>query len=169
LNLLTNIEPELCKNYIYQTFDDWAQMPSAMIMRKERRSMLKSMNVIVAERMSFVDDYIQSILLKEKCREYLLPVYTPNPIYSPLKLAKFSGQFAFLFLFLCLTFFIFTLELLVVKWKKPLRKTIIIQYDKRIPFDTQNLILVKIAKMKELAARKTVPESNSDSLLSFHF
>jgi hypothetical protein len=155
LNLLFNIEPELCKNYVYTTFDDWAQTMSAVIIRKERKDMLESMNVIVAERMSYVDDYIQSLTLNKKCREHLFPIYTSNPTYSSLKLPKLSGPFAFLVLFLCFAFIVFVIELLFVRWRKPLRKFhIVIRFNGRLPPDVQHLILVEHAKMQQLIANE---------------
>jgi hypothetical protein len=151
LNELTKIEPELCKNYVYETFDDWTRIPSALIMRKERRNMLESMNVIVAERMSFVDNYVQSLTLNEKCREHLFPVYTSNPSYSSLKLAKLSGTFVFLFLFLCLAFLIFVGELLFVWWRPRVRTFHkIILFSTTLSPDVQRLILEKCAKIQEI-------------------
>jgi hypothetical protein len=156
LDLLSNIEPELCKKYVYKSFDDWTKTPIGLILRKERRNMLESMNAIVAERMSFVDDYIQSLSLNEKCREHLFPVYTSNPTYSSLKLVKVSGAFVFLFLFLCFAFIIFIIECLFVWWRPRLKTFhIVISYDRYIPLDTQKLILIKYAKMQDLVARKT--------------
>ena len=38
--------------------------------------MLESMNLIVAERMSFVDEYIQTFNLSDECKKRIYPVYT---------------------------------------------------------------------------------------------
>jgi hypothetical protein len=155
LYLLSQIEPELCKNYVYHSFDDWTTLPSALIMRKGRRDMLDAMNVIVSERMSFVDDYVHSISLNEKCRQHIFPVYTQNPTYVSLKLAKISGAFAFLFFFLCLSLFVFLLELAYVWWRPKLKTFhVVIRFSKTLPPNRQALIMMNYSRMCELAANK---------------
>jgi hypothetical protein len=62
--------------------------------------MLDSLNFVVAERMSFIDVYIQSIELDKECRKHIFPVYKPHAKYKPLILVEFSGAFAFLSYFL---------------------------------------------------------------------
>jgi hypothetical protein len=84
LYLLDKIEPDLCENYLYISLDEWTRMYAGLMMRKERVDILESMNVIVAERMSFVDNFIQSNQLNNECRAHIFPVYTPNPKYSSL-------------------------------------------------------------------------------------
>jgi hypothetical protein len=150
---LSLIRPELCKNYVYHTFDDWTTIPSALIMRKERRDILDAMNVIVSERMSFVDDYVQSLTLSDQCREHIFPVHTSNPRYLSLNLAKISGALAFLFFILCLAFCVFLCELTFVRWK-PKVKTfrIVIRFKSTVAPNIQDLIFVKYAKINELLA-----------------
>lgn len=60
MNLLANIEQNLCKNYIFVTFDEMTRMYISLIIRKERVDLLESMNVVVAERFRYFDDNIQS-------------------------------------------------------------------------------------------------------------
>jgi hypothetical protein len=111
VNALTRIEPELCKHYTYITFDEWGRTLSSLIMSKKRADLSESMNVIVAERMSYVDDYIQTLQLSEECRRHIFPVYTSNPKYLPLKLVKISGALTLLLLLLCLSVLVLLLEM----------------------------------------------------------
>jgi hypothetical protein len=85
-------------------------------MRKERVVLLESMNVIVAERMSFFDNFIHSHQLGVECRKHIFPVYTPNPKYSSLQLAKISGSLVFLFSLLCLSVFVLVGEIVFDKF-----------------------------------------------------
>jgi hypothetical protein len=75
-------------------------------MRKERKDILESINVIVAERMSYVVDYVQSFHLDDTCRKDILPVYTPDSKYCLLKLGEFLGTFMLLFLILIVFTFV---------------------------------------------------------------
>jgi hypothetical protein len=95
--VLSELEPTLCGNYVYVTFDEWKRTFSGIIMRKQRHDLLESMNAIVAERMSFVDRHIQSAQLDDECSKHIFPVYTPEMKYRTLVLADFSGAFTFLF------------------------------------------------------------------------
>jgi hypothetical protein len=148
---LSRIRPELCKNYVYHMFDDWTTIPSALIVRKERRDILESMNVVVSERMSFVDDYVQSISLSKHCSELLFSDFIPEPKYVPIQLAKFSGAFAFLFFFLSFSFFLFLFELAYVWWKPKLKTfRIVVRFKSTLPVDVQNLIFDKYAKINEV-------------------
>jgi hypothetical protein len=117
LDLLMKIEePALCANYVYVTFDDWTSVYSALMMGKHRQDMLESMNAIVAERMSYVDNFIQSFQLDEKCRSHIFPVYKSNPRYLPLHLVKISGAFVFLFTILCVSVLVLLIELISARW-----------------------------------------------------
>jgi hypothetical protein len=116
LNLLSEIEPNLCHNYLYISFEELTRGYSALIMRKERVDMLESMNVIVAERMSYVDDFIQSNQLNDECRAHIFPVYTPDPKYSPLQLVKINSAFVFLFTFLCVSMCVLIMERMSIRW-----------------------------------------------------
>jgi hypothetical protein len=53
-------------------------------MQKECVNILEFMNVIVAERMSFVHDFIQLNQLNEKCQKHIFPVFTFLLCYSQL-------------------------------------------------------------------------------------
>jgi hypothetical protein len=114
LSMLYNGEPQSCKNYVFITFDEWTRIYTALIMRKGHK-MLESMNFIVAERMPFVDDYIQSFQLKEECRKHIFPDSASEPQYQPLKLMEFSAPLVFLFLFLCLAVVILFIEIVLFR------------------------------------------------------
>jgi hypothetical protein len=62
--------------YLYISFDEWTRSYAGLIMRKERVGILEFMNVIAAERMPFVYDFIQSNQLNEKCQKHIFPVFT---------------------------------------------------------------------------------------------
>jgi hypothetical protein len=116
LYLLSQIEPNLCANYLYISFDGWTRVYRGIIMRKERVDLLESMNAIVAERMSFVDEYIQSLQMKEECRKHIFPVYTSDPKYSSLQLVKISGAFVFLFSLLFVSLCVLIIECISIRW-----------------------------------------------------
>jgi hypothetical protein len=141
---------------LYIPFDEWTRSYSALIMRKERVDILESMNVIVAERMPYVDNFIQLSQLNEECRKHIFPVYTPDPKYDALKLVELSGTFAFLFFFLCLSFVIFLFELAYVWWRPKLKtfRFVIRFSETNLPPDIQVLILTKYSKMCELVANE---------------
>jgi hypothetical protein len=114
LNLLSDVKN--CKNYVYITLEELMRVSCGLIIRKQRVDILESMNVVFAERMSFVDDYIRSYAdLSYECRKDIFPVYTSDPKYEPLLLVEFSGTFVFLFALLFLAFIIFLLEIFDAK------------------------------------------------------
>jgi hypothetical protein len=86
-------------------------------MGKQHRDMLEIMNIHIAERMSFVGDYIRSFEVDRECRQHILPVYTPDPTYEALRLDEISGVIVFLFGLLVVSIVILLLEILSVKWK----------------------------------------------------
>src|SRR3954469_20348869 len=55
MNVLSKIPVDECANYVFTSFEEWTRAYGAIIMRPQRVDMLESMNVIVAERMSYVD------------------------------------------------------------------------------------------------------------------
>jgi hypothetical protein len=116
---LNKITPAECANYVYVTLDEWRRAYSALILRNERVDILESMNFIVAERMSYVNDYIQSFQLTEECRKHIFPIYEPNPKFESLPLLKITGALAFLFLFLCISVFVLIAEIISSKRRDP--------------------------------------------------
>ena len=126
-------------------------------MRKQRVDMLEAMNVIVAERMSYVDEFIESVQLKDECRKHIFPVYTPSPKYEPLQLMKVSGTFLFLFVFLCLSLCVFLAEIISIRWTKNDTISDIsdeieyyhlhIHYDNRLSTEAQQIITEKYLKL----------------------
>jgi hypothetical protein len=111
LGMLSSIDSNLCKDYVFITFDEWFRLYSALIIRKERVDILETMNAIVAERMSYVDNYLQTNQLNDECRQHIFPVYTSNPTYLPLELVKINGLFALWCALLCLAIFILAMEI----------------------------------------------------------
>jgi hypothetical protein len=154
LNYLNHIDPDLCESYVYVSLNEWAGMYHALIMNKGKREMLQNMNTIVAERMSFVDDYIQSYKLNEKCRKHIFPVYSPTPYYSgPLLLAGIGGPFVFLISLLSLSFCVFLLEMYSTRWmkKEEVLETFelpALHYDSRTSLHKRELIEMEYAKLR---------------------
>jgi hypothetical protein len=110
LSYLSKMPDNKCANYMYVPFEDGARALSGMIMRKERRDMLESWNAIVAERMSYVDTYMQTFQLSKECRKHIFPIYTSNPTYGSLQLMAFLGAFALLCILLCFSIVVFVGE-----------------------------------------------------------
>jgi hypothetical protein len=116
MNLLNKLPQNECENYVFITMNEWTPAYGALIMHKERVDMLESMNVIIAERMSYVDELIYKFQLnKECCSQHIFPVYTPSPKFASLKLTKISGALAFLFSCLCLSFIVLVLKIIIYK------------------------------------------------------
>jgi hypothetical protein len=118
INLLDAIPTAECNDYMLITLDEWTRIYNAFIVRKERVDLLESMNVIVAQRMSFVDDNIQSFQLEDECKKHIFPVYTPDPKFSSLQLNKLMGLFVLLFLLLFTSLLVLVGEVLCEKFQK---------------------------------------------------
>jgi hypothetical protein len=148
INEMTLIDPKLCENYLYISFDEWTRSYSALVMRKERVDLLESMNVIVAERMSYADDVLQSFQLHDECRKHIFPVYTPDPKYSPLQLMKISGALVFLFSFLGLSVGVLFLEIFMFRVKH-VKSKVVRTHHLQIHFDDT----IKESVRKEIYAK----------------
>ncbi len=118
VRLLSEIPPAECQNYVYVVLDGWTRSYISLLIRKQRRDMLEPWNVIVAERMSHVNNYIQTFRLHDNCLKGLFPVYTPNTSYNPLPMSDFSGAFAFLAILLTLSMFSLLGEIVYAKFVK---------------------------------------------------
>ncbi len=114
---LAQSAPSECANFVYVSLDEWTRMYTALIMRNGRDDILESMNVIVAERISYVDNFIQSIQLDKECYKHIFPVYTTNPTFVHIQVSKITGALALLFLGLCTSVIILFVEIIWCKWK----------------------------------------------------
>jgi hypothetical protein len=172
LDLLADIEPHLCANYLYIPLDEWTSRYGGLIIRKERADILESMNAIVAERMSYVDNFIHSSQLNEECHKHIFPVYTPDPKYSPLQLMKINGAFVFLFTFLCLAIGVLLIERISVRWtcfnnaetveQNETYEICVHDYNK-LPVDMQQIITGKYLEIRA-AIENDVHTSNVNNL-----
>jgi hypothetical protein len=108
--ILAQLDDGQCEDYVFITLDQWTRMYLAMIVRSTRRDVVEMMNVVIAERMSRVDETIQSMQLTEECRKHVFPVYEPNLKYFTLKLDKFIGTFMVLFMFLFMSILVLAAE-----------------------------------------------------------
>lgn len=118
LDYLSSVDPKHCSNYVFVTFESWTRLYGALIMRKERVDVLEAMNIVVAERMSYVDNYVRSYELEQECRKRIFPVFTPDPKYEPLVLMNFSGAFALLIILLGVSGGVLLLEMIVFRFEK---------------------------------------------------
>ncbi len=118
VQLLSEIPPAECQNYVYVVLDGWTRTYISLLMRKQRKDMLEAWNFIVAERMSYVNNYIQTFRLHEDCQKGLFPVYTPDTSYDSLLLWEFTGPFAFLAILLTLSMFSLLGEIVYAKFVK---------------------------------------------------
>jgi hypothetical protein len=114
-HIAKNIPQHMCDKYVFITFDEWTRIYSAFILRKQRVDILESMNVIIAERMAYVDAYIQSPQLSDECHKEIFPVYTPNARFASLTLGKISGALVFLLLCLLFAVGVFIIEVMMFK------------------------------------------------------
>jgi hypothetical protein len=136
LKLLTRISPELCENYVYITFDEWTRIYRTLMLRKGQDEMLEFWNQIVAQRVSYFDNNIQSFQLKDECREHIFPIYTANLGYAPLILVEISGAMVLLFTFLSLSILILICEIFYFRRKgDKSEKTTLEKYQLFINFD----------------------------------
>ncbi len=115
--LMAKSAPSEYAHFVYVSLDEWTRMYTALIMRNGRDNMLESMNVIVAERISYVDNFIQSTQLDEECYKQIFPVYTTNPTFVHIQVSKITGALALLFLGLCTSVIILYLEIIWFQWK----------------------------------------------------
>jgi hypothetical protein len=162
LNLLRKIESELCENYVYFAIDEWGRNSVALVIGKHRADMLESMNAIVAERMSYVNAYIQSFVLSDECSKHIFPVYTPDASYSPLHFEKISGAFVFLFTILCVSVLVLLAEVVVKRrsndinvetkenWDAIFQIQLLLHIDTRFSFAKRKQIHVQYLKLLEV-------------------
>jgi hypothetical protein len=149
LDVLSTLPPDECANYVFVPFDEWTRVYSSLILRKERGDILESMNLIVAERMSYVNGFIQSFHLDEECHKHIFPVNKPDPIFMPLKLLEITGALAFLLVFLCISVFIFIVEMISAKWSGA-------EMDVETEFPTFNIQFLQVDKTFSCKKRKEI-------------
>jgi hypothetical protein len=154
---LNTLPPHECEKYVYFTLDDWAQTFDSLIMRKGREDMLESMNVVVAERMSFGDNWVNTFRLNSECSAHIFPVYTPSVSYSPLKVVKISGALVFFFSFLGLAGVVFLLEVLLCTAKSQNVVEVAVQpfefhvnVDNAVSINVRKAILVKCVEIMQM-------------------
>jgi hypothetical protein len=112
LSYLAGLTPALCENYVLYTFSEWTSLYNTFYVSKKHVEILESMNAVIAERMSYADEFIETFQLNEECKKHIFPVYNPSPTFLPLNLVKFSGAVVFLLTFLCLAVFILVVEII---------------------------------------------------------
>jgi hypothetical protein len=114
------------------------------------------MNVVVAERLGYFDSYVEPSQLKDECRQHIFPVYTPNPSYSALILAHFSGTFMVLFALLVFSTFVLIGEIIVKRYQRRqetedeiLQFNIALKVDTTIPLHIKDVIHSKYVEITE--------------------
>ncbi len=157
LDYLSTINPKLCSNYVYVTFDDWTRISSSLIMTKGRVDLLESMNVVVAERMSYMEDYVASFQLDPECKKHIFPVYTPDPSYDPLTLRDVSGTFALLVALLGVALSVLCVELISKNAKEDKVEEFELKlydlhfhFDSTLSLDRRQMIMEKYSEMLDI-------------------
>jgi hypothetical protein len=129
---LSQLDPRECQNYAVLKLDEVATFFDALLIRKERRDILESLNVIVLERMDFVSKLIEKHELNEECRQHIYPSNIVEPTYQQLSMYTLSGAFALLMCLLSVSLLIFVVE---------------VKLHKRIESPKQRVQMGKIATM----------------------
>ncbi len=111
-------DPSQCSHYLYVPIDEWGRSVGGLIISKTRADVLEKMNRIVAERMRYVDRYMERFQLEEECRKHIFPVYTPDPTYDPLKLVELSGTFLLLIPILGASVFVLLCEMVFARFTR---------------------------------------------------
>jgi hypothetical protein len=81
-----------------------------MILRKERRSILESLNIIISERLTFVGLIADEMKLNKECEKHINPPNIVEPKYVPLTRYTLSGAFVLLLCLCAVAILIFLLE-----------------------------------------------------------
>jgi hypothetical protein len=151
-DVLREIPPHMCNNYVFMRIDEWARGVSALIMQKGRKEMLEEMNAIVAERMSYVDEYIRSFHIEPQCGNEIFYTHMPELTFAPLQLAEIGATLLFTLVFLCLAVIVLLAEVLLHRWhcrSKSAETTakhifeMNIRYDDTLSIDTRRIIEAK--------------------------
>jgi hypothetical protein len=91
---LNALEPELCERYAIVELTDLPPTMRGLIFNKNRTKIVEAMNVIVLERMDFIQKMYSLFELNEECRNYIFPKDSLN--YKSLQLRSLTGALTLL-------------------------------------------------------------------------
>jgi hypothetical protein len=91
---LNALKPELCGQYAIVELTDLPPTMLSLIFNKNRKVIVEAMNVIVSERMDFIQKIFESFELNEECRNYIFPKNSFT--YKSLQLRSLTGALTLL-------------------------------------------------------------------------
>jgi hypothetical protein len=114
-DMLSKLPPNECANYDIIDLPEIMPLWVCLTLRNERRDLLKPLNIIIAERMNFINNLLDKPPLSEECMKHIYPPENAETSYVPLSIYSLSGAFAVLVCLLMLAFLCFAIELLSKK------------------------------------------------------
>jgi hypothetical protein len=113
--LLSQLDPHECAKYVIIELPQIVPAWMTLAVRKERRDLLEALNVIVAERMNFIDDLIDENALTDECRNHIYPPNIPEQKFTPLTFYTLSGTFFLVSCLCALSFIVLVCEIIISK------------------------------------------------------
>jgi hypothetical protein len=113
--LMSRNKPEDCANYAVFVLEEIDVHFVTWILRKERRDILETLNVIVAERMDFVTRLLEKNQLSDECRNHIFPPNVAEPRFKKMSMYTLSGVFTLLMCLSVVALITFLVEILFGK------------------------------------------------------
>lgn len=111
--LLSKLPPDKCADYALVRVLLTSTMET-MLISKRRMDIVEVLNIHIAERLEFLNRFIDEIKPHEICLRHMSD-NPPDPIRMPLHLRSLSDSFAFLLFFLCFATLVFLVEVFINK------------------------------------------------------
>jgi hypothetical protein len=112
---LSQLPPRECANYDVILLPQIMHIWMCLMVRNERRDLLEPFNVIIAERMDFINNLPDKPQMSEECMNYVFPRDIGANQFVSLSIYSLSGAFALLLILLALSIFVFLAEFLASK------------------------------------------------------
>jgi hypothetical protein len=91
---LGKLPPSECGKYVVIELSEMSTYSMSIMLRHARRDILESLNVIIAERLTFISGLVEHIQMSDECHKLIYPPTTPEPRFVRLSLSALSGAFA---------------------------------------------------------------------------
>jgi hypothetical protein len=112
---LSQLKPDECSQYVVVELDDIPPIWITLMLRKERRDILETLNVIVLERMNFIRRLITQTDMSDECKAHIFPPPVSDMRFVPLSLYTLGGAFTLFLLMLLVSCIIFVCEFYAAK------------------------------------------------------
>jgi hypothetical protein len=112
---LSQLPSRECANYDVINIPDMMPIWMCLQLRNERRDLLESLSVIIAERRNFINDIADKPQMSEECKNHIYPPEKAETRFVPLTIYTLSGAFAVLVCLLIVAFLVFVIEVMFRK------------------------------------------------------